>query len=793
MGENKLVSIVIPTYNHLDDCLRPCVDSLLKFTDFTDKELVIVANGCKDGTEEYLRLLAQSYPFVRVVFDPAPLGYTKATNVGIRKATGEYVVLLNNDVVLLEQQRDQWVKFLLQPFLQDEKVAVTGPLVGPSVCGQDFVIFFCAMVRRNLFDILGQLDEVFTPGGGEDTDFCIRAVNAGYRIVQVPTNERLPAAEGLHGIVVGVFPIYHRGEATVNDLPNWTQVFQRNSELLMQRYSPDTYRRWKLSNNCERAVIGKSDEVPPRERTRYEWARDHLVGKKVFEVGCSSGYGLRMLGDVEGLDYLGIDKDEAVITYAKETFGDRFVVADVNTFELGQYDTIIAFEVLEHLENGREIAQRLKKHCRCLLASVPYDEPPGFWGPHHRMHHLTERDFIGFKYEFIDDKGNLSARALHDEKNQVNLMLMRWIPELGQALEDKEVLPARATAGDGRVTAEVATCGRYFTTLPLTLMAIINQTRRPDELIIFDDGEHRDLREVDPFRHIFRMFDQKSIGWKVNFAPNRGQVWCHEQVLRSTTAEFVWRLDDDNVPEPDCLEKLLENMKNPNVGAVGGCVLDPTVPQPPHDCTSIHVEDVYLYLNAQWRHESRLTRAEHLYSTFLYRREAGQHGYNMSLSRVGHREETMFSHEMHRRGWLLLIDPRITTWHLRAREGGIRNGDPTMWARDEQVFQEYMKSCGHPLHQVEWVVLNNALGDHLMFVEVLDELLKLPRVHDKRVMLACCYPDVFRRHRDRVELVSIAHAQLMLNDLSRFDVYKLGVDLNWKGHLQELYRKVYLK
>ena len=47
-------SIVIPTYNHCDDALKPCVESLLKYTDMHNKELVIVANGCTDNTIEYL-------------------------------------------------------------------------------------------------------------------------------------------------------------------------------------------------------------------------------------------------------------------------------------------------------------------------------------------------------------------------------------------------------------------------------------------------------------------------------------------------------------------------------------------------------------------------------------------------------------------------------------------------------------------------------------------------------------------------------------------------------------------
>jgi glycosyltransferase involved in cell wall biosynthesis len=43
-------SIVIPTYNHLEDCLKPCIESIIQHTDLQDVEIIIVANGCTDDT-----------------------------------------------------------------------------------------------------------------------------------------------------------------------------------------------------------------------------------------------------------------------------------------------------------------------------------------------------------------------------------------------------------------------------------------------------------------------------------------------------------------------------------------------------------------------------------------------------------------------------------------------------------------------------------------------------------------------------------------------------------------------
>ena len=75
-------SIVIPTYNNCEKYLKPCIDSIIKYTDMTDVELVVSANGCTDNTFEYLRYLKTAIPHLVVAWDADPLGYSKATNIG---------------------------------------------------------------------------------------------------------------------------------------------------------------------------------------------------------------------------------------------------------------------------------------------------------------------------------------------------------------------------------------------------------------------------------------------------------------------------------------------------------------------------------------------------------------------------------------------------------------------------------------------------------------------------------------------------------------------------------------
>jgi SAM-dependent methyltransferase len=198
-----------------------------------------------------------------------------------------------------------------------------------------------------------------------------------------------------------------------------------------KKYDPNHY-RFLLSNNYERAVFLKGDPVYPREATRYLWAnrnlKQNLLGQSVLEIGCSTGYGSQFLPN--NIKYLGLDYDPIIIQVAQEQQWNEntsFVHADINTYPLEQYDTIIAFELIEHIDNGLEIAQKLKKHCKRLLLTTPHNEPPGFWGEHHKIHGLNESHFPGFKFEYINEHGYIFQKPQDiSDQNKFNLMIMSW-------------------------------------------------------------------------------------------------------------------------------------------------------------------------------------------------------------------------------------------------------------------------------------------------------------------------------------------------------------------------------
>lgn len=344
------------------------------------------------------------------------------------------------------------------------------------------------------------------------------------------------------------------------------------------------------------------------------------------------------------------------------------------------------------------------------------------------------------------------------------------------------------------VTASISTKGRTQTTLPLAIEAIALQTVRPKQLVLWDDNpEFKDIQKESPYCHLFPLLMSKGIMWYHLPGGRRGQVYNHQVSLAQADTEFVWRLDDDNAPEPDCLEKLLKVAQDPAIGAVGGLVHDPrSVSLRPSFITG-KIEDILNPFNLQWyRWSGPPEEVDHLYSTFLYRAEAGRKagGYSQLLSAVGHREETMFSHEIKRAGYKVLVTPEALTWHFREGTGGIRSyTDGSLWDKDEKVFHAKLQEWGVTSREYKVVVLNNGLGDHFMFKAILPEILE--KHQGKRIILATCFPEVFEGIPG-IEQTSIADAITAFGNLDQWDIYRWCEIQEWKGAFADAMKSMYL-
>lgn len=320
-----------------------------------------------------------------------------------------------------------------------------------------------------------------------------------------------------------------------------------------------------------------------------------------------------------------------------------------------------------------------------------------------------------------------------------------------------------------KVLCSISTRGRTHTTLPMALMAIANQTRKVDKLVIFDDNdEHKDLRQDSLYMRLFYMLDAKRIEWEWLYAGKKGQHHNH-QIANKMGYEWVWRVDDDALPEPNVLESLMQHA-TAGVGAIGGAILTPPITMPEKTSTGL-ISNIDDETNIQWNEITETKQVEHLHCSFVYR--AGIHDYNLGLSRVAHREETLFTYGLHQKGYQILVVPNATTWHLKSPTGGIRSEtNAEMYSHDDAIFRNVLAYKDKTI-----VVLNSGMGDHVVFSRILPEI--------KNPVVFGCYPEI-------VPCRSIAEAEYLFGDIGMFNVYGKMDQWKWKDSLENAYRKLYL-
>jgi GT2 family glycosyltransferase len=255
---------------------RLCLESLLLNSADADLELIIVDNGSTDGTRAYLAALAERDSRVRVLRNHENIGFGPAVNQGLKAATGDVLVVLNNDTVVPPAWLSRLTAHLGRP-----EVGLVGPTT--NRCGNEAEVearyrtygemiqvaarralehagiafdievstLFCAATRRDVVERVGFLDERYQVGLFEDDDYSERVRHAGYRVV---------CAEDAF--------VHHFGEGSFGELVptgRYGELFRANKERFEEKWGVTWQPHLRRPNDWYRDLIERVREVVDRE------------------------------------------------------------------------------------------------------------------------------------------------------------------------------------------------------------------------------------------------------------------------------------------------------------------------------------------------------------------------------------------------------------------------------------------------------------------------------------------------------------------------------------------------
>jgi GT2 family glycosyltransferase len=255
---------------------RLCLESVLLNSADADAEVIVVDNGASDGTRLYLTALAERDSRVRVLRNAENRGFGPAVNQGLGAATGDVLVVLNNDAVV----PPAWLS-RLTAHLDRSEVGLVGPTT--NRCGNEAEVdapyrtygemlqvaarraadhagvafdiqvatLFCAAMRRDVYERVGSLDERFEVGLFEDDDYSERVRAAGYRVV---------CAEDAF--------VHHFGEASFGELVptgRYGELFRANKTRFEDKWAVTWLSHLRRPNAWYRAVVERIRAVVDRE------------------------------------------------------------------------------------------------------------------------------------------------------------------------------------------------------------------------------------------------------------------------------------------------------------------------------------------------------------------------------------------------------------------------------------------------------------------------------------------------------------------------------------------------
>jgi len=187
--------IIIPIWNQLESTRRS-IESIRQHTSYP-YTLILIDNGSDNETRDYLSRISNGNDNVRLIRNEENLGFVKAVNQGLKSSQAGYLCLMNNDTIATEG----WLTKMASLADSDARIGLVNPRSedpgrlsldeyssllaknGLKYLETNQCMGFCVLIKREVIDKVGYLDEAYGMGGFDDTDLSRRADHAGYKCV----------------------------------------------------------------------------------------------------------------------------------------------------------------------------------------------------------------------------------------------------------------------------------------------------------------------------------------------------------------------------------------------------------------------------------------------------------------------------------------------------------------------------------------------------------------------------------------------------------------------------------
>jgi GT2 family glycosyltransferase/tetratricopeptide (TPR) repeat protein len=359
-------SIIIPVCNN-PELTQNCIESIQENSE--NYEIIVVDNG----SEPAYRGVGE------VIRNDKNKGFPKAVNQGIKKATGDIIVILNNDT----RVSPNWLQSF-ENHLQSYDIVgpctnnISGVQCVKILEGIDYpdydikanqfhienegqsmplhrLVYFCVAIKREVINKIGYLDEIFSPGNFEDDDYCLRAIQAGFRC-------------GMANDIL----IWHKGSATHKSLNIAHQeLIDKNQKIFNQKWG--VTRQIVLADLNVRQCKPKTDEKFPTlalvmicRNEEKGLANAILSARGIVDHVCVS------------VDDSSTDNTREVANlWADEVktykWADNFAGARNEAHKGIKTDYIIFLDGHEYIKKGDKIKEHLKSGGDSFLCTVELD------------------------------------------------------------------------------------------------------------------------------------------------------------------------------------------------------------------------------------------------------------------------------------------------------------------------------------------------------------------------------------------------------------------------------------